>query len=375
MLPRIRRTVLRSTVAVGAAAALAVSAAAPAAAAVEDPPWVVSPAHYWEKTNGDNCIHSSEAMDIPGVGTIFYRCGVGPQTTVTAWVKGKAYPMNYGGTWSYGWGTPNHWVDYECMAPGTPIFVEGTRRQVIPPSPENPKAVLYTDRVAVWNKSDRLFRHAALPARCGNPSVFTDIGTSHGFYKPIYWAATNGIVTGGKDGKIRHTQAVTREEMAVTLARWGNIGNFGKNNGGYETNIDPRRIDPTIRPKFRDVPAARKYSVEISVLSQVGVIKGWPDGTFRPTQNVTRGQTAAFLYRLAGSPTYTPPKTSRFKDLTTRTPFYKEISWMAQKGFTTGYSDKTYRPNATINRGEMLVMLHRFDKVYAWPHLEPRIVK
>ena len=29
----------------------------------------------------------------------------------------------------------------------------------------------------------------------GNPSVFTDIGTGHGFYKPIYWAATNGIVT------------------------------------------------------------------------------------------------------------------------------------------------------------------------------------
>jgi hypothetical protein len=163
--------------------------------------------------------------------------------------------------------------------------------------------------------------------------------------------------------------------MAVTLARWGNIGNFGKNNGGYETNIDPRRIDPTIRPKFRDVPAARKYSVEISVLSQIKVINGWSDGTFRPTQNVTRGQTAAFLYRLAGSPAYTPPKTSRFKDVTTRTPFYKEISWMAQKGFTTGYSDKTYRPSATVNRGEMLVMLHRFDKVYAWPHLDRRIVK
>lgn len=375
MLTRIRRTPFRSTVAVGAVTALAVSAAAPAAAAVEDPPWVVSPAHYWEKTNGDNCIHSFEAMDIPGVGYISYRCGVGPETTVTAWVKGKPYPMNYGGTWTYGWGTPIHWVDYDCMAPGTPIFVEGTRRWVIPPPPENPKAVPTSDRVAVWNKSDRLFRHAALPARCGNPSVFTDIGPAHGFYKSISWAAANGIVTGGKDGKVRHTQAVTREEMAMTLARWGNIGNFGKNGGGYETNIDPRRIDPTIRPTFRDVPAARKYSVEISVLSQIGVIKGWPDGTFRPTQNVTRGQTAAFLYRLAGSPSYTPPKTSRFKDITTRTPFYKEISWMAQSGFTTGYSDKTYRPNTTINRGEMLVMLHRFDKVYSWPNLEPRIVK
>ncbi|MEX5271825.1 S-layer homology domain-containing protein [Kocuria sabuli] len=275
-------------------------------------------------------------MDVPGVGFLSYICGMGPETTVTAWVRGKPYPMTYSDTWTYGWGSPRHWVDYDCMAPGTPILVEGTRRWIEPPTEGDPKAVPTSARVAVWNKSDRSFRHAALPARCGNPSVFTDIGTSHGFYRSVSWAGSNGIVTGGKDGKIRHARAVTREEMAVTPARWGNIGNFGKNGGGYETNIDPRRIDPTIRPRFRDVLAALKYSVEISVLSQIGVINGWSDGTFRPTQDVTRGQTAAFLYRLAGSPAYTPPKTSRFKDVTTRTPFYEEISWMAQSGFTTG---------------------------------------
>ena len=131
----------------------------------------------------------------------------------------------------------------------------------------------------------------------------------------------------------------------------------------------------TATERFRDVPATRQYSVEISLLSQIGVINGWSDGTFRPTQNVTRGQTAAFLYRLAGSPAYTPPKTSQFEDIDPRTPFPKEISWMAKNGFTTGYSDKTFRPEATINRGGMLVMLHRFEKVCSGVNRGNGIVK
>ena len=115
--------------------------------------------------------------------------------------------------------------------------------------------------------------------------------------------------------------------------------------------------------------------MEISLLSQIGVINGWSDGTFRPTQKVTRGQTAAFLYRLAGSPAYTAPKTSKFKDAKPGTAFYKEISWMAKNGFTTGYADKTYRPNATVTRGEMLTMLHRFEKVYSGANRGNGIVK
>jgi hypothetical protein len=392
----LRRTAARSVLALGSVAALSVGMAVPAAAVSNEPDytdplayykypfWFFNPQRYWE--NGTDCVHFTEAFDPPwdplpagypnpqGKGEITYGwiCA-NENAKLTAWVKGKPYPMEFGTYRKYFHGGAYHWIEYDCLAVGTPVLIEGTEPIVATvggpdqgDGTEPERTVNITKKIHEWDNADALFRYKSLPARCGNPSVFNDIGTGHGFYKAIQWAAANAIATGEKDGKIRHTQAVTREEMAVSLARWGNIGNFGKNGGAYDTNIDPRLIDPSTRPKFRDVPAIRQYSVEISVLSQIGVIRGWPDGTFRPDQKVTRGQTAAFLYRLAGSPAYTPPKTSKFKDVTSRTPFHKEISWMAQSGITTGYSDKTYRPNSTITRGEMLVMLHRFDKKYSW---------
>ncbi|WP_229741972.1 S-layer homology domain-containing protein [Kocuria dechangensis] len=82
----------------------------------------------------------------------------------------------------------------------------------------------------------------------------------------------------------------------------------------------------------------------MSLLSQIGVVKGYPDNTFRPDEKVTREATAAFLYRLAGSSAYTAPPTSRFSDVKPGAPFYKEISWMAEQGFATGWPDRSFRP-------------------------------
>ena len=344
---------------------------------------------------GTDRVHFTEAFDPPwdprpaghpnpqGRGETTYFSGCATENAkLTAWTKGRAYPMKYGSCRKYFHGGTYHWIDYDCLAVGTPVLVEGTDRFNVTSGgsargddtrPE--QTVPVSKKISEWDNADELFRYKSLPARCGNPSVSTDIGTGHGIYKSIRWAAASGIVTGGKDGKIRHTQAVTREEMAVSLARWGKIPTVNKISGENNFNIDPRRWEPSIRPRFRDVPATRQYSVEISLLSQIGVINGWSDGTFRPTQNVTRGQTAAFLYRLAGSPAYTPPKTSQFEDIDPRTPFPKEISWMAKNGFTTGYSDKTFRPEATINRGGMLVMLHRFEKVCSGVNRGNGIVK
>ena len=401
----LHRTVTRATIAVGAVAALTVGMAAPTSAAnglpdltdplayYKYPEWVVNPDNYWMP--GTDCVHFTEAFDPPwdplpaghpnpqGKGEITYFSGCASQNAkLTAWIKGKAYPMKYGSYRKYFHGGTYHWIDYDCLAVGTPVFIEGTDRfQVTYGGPANgddtrpEQTTTVTKKIAEWDNADELFRYKALPARCGNPSVFTDIGTSHAFYKPIQWAAANGIVTGNKDGTIRHTQTVTREEMAVSLARWGKIPTVNKYTSENNFNIDWTRWEPSIRPKFRDVPATRQNSVEISLLSQIGVINGWSDGTFRPTQKVTRGQTAAFLYRLAGSPAYTAPKTSKFKDAKPGTAFYKEISWMAKNGFTTGYADKTYRPNATVTRGEMLTMLHRFEKVYSGANRGNGIVK
>ncbi len=79
---------------------------------------------------------------------------------------------------------------------------------------------------------------------------------------------------------------------------------------------------------------------------------------------------AAFLYRYAGSPTFTAPKKSPFVDVPTSSTFYKEITWLASTGVTTGWDiaggKKEFRPFANITRDAMAAFLYRYAKSPAY---------
>jgi hypothetical protein len=110
---------------------------------------------------------------------------------------------------------------------------------------------------------------------------------------------------------------------------------------------------------FVDVPASHQFSGEIEWLVNRDITTGYSDGRFKPRNAVTREAFAAFLYRLAGSPAYSAPKISDFKDVPTNDQFYKEISWLSQQGITTGYANGTFKPGADISREAIAAFLYR----------------
>ena len=116
---------------------------------------------------------------------------------------------------------------------------------------------------------------------------------------------------------------------------------------------------------FRDVSPSSAFAGEISWMKDTKTTTGWPDGTFRPWNKINRDAMAAFLYRMAGSPAYTPPKYPLFKDLKKSNAFYKEISWMGETGISTGWDDRTYRPYQPVERGAMAAFLYRFCSKHA----------
>ncbi len=122
----------------------------------------------------------------------------------------------------------------------------------------------------------------------------------------------------------------------------------------------------TNRSSFTDVPSTIQFFDEICWLSTAGISTGYPDGTYRPVQPVNRDAMAAFMYRLAGSPTFTPPARSPFKDVTPQTQFYKEIAWLASKGISTGYPDGTFRPVQPVNRDAMAAFMYRLAGSPEW---------
>ena len=95
-----------------------------------------------------------------------------------------------------------------------------------------------------------------------------------------------GIVNGyPEDNTYRPENTVTRAEMAklmvVALGKDGKVAEATKNNS-----------------KFRDVKSSDWEVGYVNVASELGIINGYPDGSFRPFENMTRAQCCVMLHRL-----------------------------------------------------------------------------
>ncbi len=147
---------------------------------------------------------------------------------------------------------------------------------------------------------------------------------------------------------------------------------FSLGAGGYEFAVDGGDVTATIADgfvhadepvepepgqQFSDVPPSHSFFEHITWLVERGLVKGFSDGTFRPSASVTRGQLAVMLYKDAGSPEFTPPAVSPFKDLPTTHSFYKHITWLVDQGLIKGYGDGTFRANTALTRGQVAVVL------------------
>lgn len=82
------------------------------------------------------------------------------------------------------------------------------------------------------------------------------------------------------------------------------------------------------------------------------ILNGYPDNTFRPNQSVTRAQFVTMLYNMCGKPDISGYGELEFKDTSSISSAYKDaVLWGYLGGIVSGYSDGTFRPNATATRG------------------------
>ncbi|PRI10264.1 S-layer homology domain-containing protein [Leucobacter massiliensis] len=143
--------------------------------------------------------------------------------------------------------------------------------------------------------------------------------------------------------------------LTVTAAQWD--------------AVFPKPVDPKPTVKFTDVKSGDKFYKEISWMAVEGISTGvrQKDGSlqYQPKNNVTREAMAAFLYRAYGEKNFTAPAKSPFTDVKPGDKFYKEISWMAAKGISTGVrqpdGSKKYQPKSGITREAMAAFMYRLD--------------
>lgn len=92
-----------------------------------------------------------------------------------------------------------------------------------------------------------------------------------------------------------------------------------------------------------------------------GIINGYPDNTFRPKADVTRGQFITMLYRAVGSPEVSGSLS--FADAGNIANAYKTaVIWGVENGIIAGYEDNTFRANKNISRAQMATFMYRYLK-------------
>lgn len=107
---------------------------------------------------------------------------------------------------------------------------------------------------------------------------------------------------------------------------------------------------------FSDVPPSKHFADAVNELSARNIIGGYPDGTFKPGNTITRGQAAAIIAKMRGLDT-SDVKGQKFKDVPASHGFYKAIMKMADEGIIGGYPDGSFKPNEPIKRKNMAAIL------------------
>lgn len=146
---------------------------------------------------------------------------------------------------------------------------------------------------------------------------------------------------GYEDGTVRPNGSISRAEVATVLFRL--------------LKDDVRTQNLTKDNAYSDVPDTAWYSTAVSTLSKMGVISGYPDGTFRPNAPITRAEFAAMIARF--------DETAKSAD----TPFTDISGHWAENaigkaygnGWVEGSSKTVFCPESNLTRAETATLLNR----------------
>ena len=148
-------------------------------------------------------------------------------------------------------------------------------------------------------------------------------------------------IVGYGNGEVRPQNNITRAEVATIFFRL--------------LTDDVRDENLTKTNRYSDVAATSWYNTAVSTLSSMGIITGYPDGTFRPNAAITRAEFAAIAARFDNDGDKTAAK---FSDIATHWA-KDEISIAYNNGWITGYPDGTFGPQRDITRAETMTLVNR----------------
>lgn len=147
----------------------------------------------------------------------------------------------------------------------------------------------------------------------------------------------------------------------------GYMGGYGNGLFGPNDNMTRAQVarmfynlllekDVPVTVSFTDVPADAWYAEAVNTLASLGVIKGIGDGQFAPNRTITRAEFTVIAMRFAN---VSADVTNPFTDIATNDWYYTAVTSAVSYGWINGYSDGSFRPQATITRAEVVTIVNR----------------
>jgi uncharacterized protein YkwD len=112
-------------------------------------------------------------------------------------------------------------------------------------------------------------------------------------------------------------------------------------------------VPQALAANFYDVAASSSYYTAINYLADSGIINGYPDGSFKPEQEINRAEFLKLLLESSNVTTDVNTATN-FSDIDENAWYAKYVRKARQEGWIEGYSDNTFRPAQPINKAEGL---------------------
>ena len=148
-------------------------------------------------------------------------------------------------------------------------------------------------------------------------------------------------VIGYPDGTVHPNGQITRAEVATIFFR---LLRDEVRDGAFTTSNS-----------YSDVAYGKWYNNPISTMSALGIITGYPDGTFKPNKPITRAEFAAIAARFDETQS---GKSATFSDVIGHWAA-KEIGIAYYNDWIKGYPDGTFKPDQNITRAEAMTLINR----------------
>ena len=181
-------------------------------------------------------------------------------------------------------------------------------------------------------------------------AAFTDIDRDAWYHDSVDYVIRNGLMNGMSASRFAPQESLTRAQLVTILYRM--------------------RGAPEISGKapFRDVRSGSWYEKAVIWAAETGVVAGYPDGTFRPDQPITREQIAVIFYRCAGASPVSRDCLSAFPDSGQISAYARDaMNWAVYIVLINGVRDTStgivsLNPQDTATRAQIAAIIQRYRK-------------